>query len=1024
MAESGAAVCQATSNLWHVSQTKASLAVKSLTVSREMRRRLAAFVKLCLAACALAGPISASAADTAASRSQSQPAAPPVHARFAVHKDFDRLVLKLPVAANAVFRQDGVVLRLSFAGAGRLTGNVAGQRILSMSRIQSEAVFRLAPDTRVRSWRSGDMLIFDVFGPRAVIGTGSSTPGEATRPGFSANAGGGSTPKMTETPAKPSPAGIDTTKAGIAARAAETAPTLVQIKLPPRPVAQTLSSPVLFSGRTEHGAATEAPAAISNPASIMMLRDATAADPTLLVPFGRNVGAAAFSRGNDGRVIFDVPQYFDLSGLKDDPVFGTLTERLLPDGMELSVNLGAASGLRLLRRDDGWAISLQSSVQPSLQLSPIVGRNGKGATIFDVNAAGRVVVVNDDLTGGRLLIGTQRTQGQHVGSVHLSAEAAILPTSQGVVVQPSSDRVLLRATQAGFELSSIDSTPLAMTWSDQQTGTWPDGRFMTRLFDFPNASPESLDRMLGQALEDAAETPKLARFVPRVRVAQAMLAQGMDVEAVAVLRTAQADDPTSHDGPCAACLDALASWMSARAGGIEAPDTPAGSVKFGDSDEAAFWKTLLRQGSADVAERAAVVASTWPLLLSYSPMLRRFALEPVAALLFEGGQTKALSAFLAAFPNASLDMARANLLRSQGKIDDCLKLYDQVAVGRDRLARANALEQAVLVRLASNRMSAASAAEALNGQLYAWRGGARELRLRQRVAQLRAQAGQWRAALTMLNETDETSPQAHANVKAAKSALVAELLRGDNLAKLNALDLVAIADGTSDVLDGNNVGFAPAMVDKLLALDLPGRADAILHRLFERANDPKTKAELGLRLAATMLDGDDPSAALEVLAASDDAELGAEITSRRTLLRARLLARSGKPADALEALNGVHSRDASDLQATILEGQHEWTHASGVLKPLVFDSEFKAMPQAVQRDLVLRLARDEVEAGDQAGLHVLRQAEAAQFQAGPNERLFAVLTAEPILSTADLPRSAAEVSALRSVPAFIAQARP
>ena len=362
-------------------------------------------------------------------------------------------------------------------------------------------------------------------------------------------------------------------------------------------------------------------------------------------------------------------------------------------------------------------------------------------------------------------------------------------------------------------------------------------------------------------------------------------------------------------------------------------------------------------------------------------------------------------------------------MRSQGRIDDCLKLYDQVAGGRDRLARAKALEQGVSVRLVSKQISPASAAETLNGQLYAWRGIDRELRLRQRVASLRVQAGEWRSALRMLNETDEKFPQSHADIKAAKAALVVELLKGDNVARLNALDLLAVADGTSDVSDGNDLSFAPALIDKLLALDLATRADPLLRRLFENAKDARTKAELGVRLAASMLDSGDPAAALAVLARSDDAELAGDLVSRRTFLRARLLARSGKPADALDVLNGLHSRDALDLKASIMEGQHDWTNAVKILKPLVFDTDFAAMSQTARGDLVLRLARDEAECGDQAGLHTLHQTQAAQFQDGRKAALFAVLTAEPVVSTADLPRSAAEISALQSLPATIARGR-
>ncbi len=540
---------------------------------------------------------------------------------------------------------------------------------------------------------------------------------------------------------------------------------------------------------------------------------------------------------------------------------------------------------------------------------------------------------------------------------------------------------------------------------------------MTRLFDFVDAPPEVLHRSLGQALRNAAAAPKLARYGPRLAVAEAMLLQGMDGEAQAVLRTARSDDPDGRDPRCFECLAALASWMSARAAGDDWPDIPVEHAHFGDSDEAVLLKSLLQTNSSNLSARAAAVAYTWPLLLNYPPMLRRFMLAPIADLLLRGGQHKALSAFLDAFPDPALDLARADLARDQGRIDDCLHLYDRVAGGRDRLARAKALEQAVLVRLAANRTSPAAAADALTSQLYAWRGGDREIRLRQAVAKLRAQAGQWRSALTMLNETEDSFPRSHAEIHAAKSALVSDILKGDTVAKLSALDLVAIVDGTSDVLDAKDASFAPALIDKLMALDLGARAEPLLRRLFEGAKNAKTKAELGVRWAASMLDGGDTAAALAILSASDDAVLDEPLVVRRTLLRARLLEQAGKPAAALEALGSLSGPQAADLKATIMEGQHDWNGAAGVLKGEVSDPPgFATLSQNGQRDLVMRLARDEADAGDQIGLRTLRNTQSELFT-GTDAALFAVLTAEPVRSTADLPRSKAEVTTLRSVSA-------
>ena len=984
---------------------------------RELRVGLLCAALFGLLAPAFAGQGPADAEQAQTRTVKADPAGSPVYVRFAAHKDFDRLVLRLPAGSTAECRQDGAVVHLSLAGAGDLRGGpVAGRRITSMSVTHSGGDLRLPPNARVRSWRSGDMFVVDVFDPMpgrdkpALLSRVGATVAPAAPPGKPGPSTATTVPAASPVSSDRAPATSPAAAAGtIAAQVARDAPK--QAVPADQPALQIDRSPA----QTAQEGAGNVQLAPPHPISITLLKERADAAPSVLVPFGRDVGAAAFTRAGEARVVFDVPQSFDLSGLRDDPTFGGMTEQLMPDGMQLRFRLASGSALRLLKRDDGWQIVplLGTSNDP---MAPIIGRNSHGVTVFQANAPGRVVAVADELTGGRLLVGTQTRAGQQFGGAHLSSEAAVLPTWQGVVVQPISDRVVLRETAVGFELFSLGGPQLALTWPDRQTGTWPDGRTMTRLFDFVDAPPEVLHRSLGQALRNAAAAPKLARYGPRLSVAEAMLLQGMDGEAQAVLRTARADDPNGHDVRCFQCLAALASWMSARAAGEDSPEIPVDNARFGDSDEAVLLKSLLQPNSPVLSARAAAVAYTWPFLLNYPPMLRRFMLAPVADVLLRGGQSKALSAFLDAFPDPALDLARADFARDQGRTDDCLHLYDRVAGGRDRLARAKALEQAVVVRLAAKRTSPAAAADALNSQLYAWRGSDRELRLRQAVAKLRAQAGQWRSALAMLNETEQSFPQSHAEIHAAKTALVSDILKGDTVAKLSALDLVAIVDGTSDVLDAKDASFAPALIDKLTALDLGARAEPLLRRLFEEAKGAKTKAELGVRLATSILDEGDTAAALAILSASDDAVLDEALVNRRTLLRARLLEQAGKPAAALEALSSLPGQQAVDLRATIMESQHDWNGAESVLKSEVFDPGFAILSPKAQRDLVMRLARDEADSGDQTGLRTLRSTQSKQFT-GADSALFAVLTSEPVRSTADLPRSKAEVATLRSVSA-------
>ena len=56
----------------------------------------------------------------------------------------------------------------------------------------------------------------------------------------------------------------------------------------------------------------------------------------------------------------------------------------------------------------------------------------------------------DPDTGATLLVGTQRRNGQGVPVLRKSAEFTLLPTWQGVAVEPNADTIALRPTPQGF----------------------------------------------------------------------------------------------------------------------------------------------------------------------------------------------------------------------------------------------------------------------------------------------------------------------------------------------------------------------------------------------------------------------------------------------------------------------------------------------------------------------------------------------------------------------------------------------
>ena len=972
-----------------------------------------------------AGPNAASAAPLSTSVNTTSMTEEPhrsVVERFAIHDGFDRLVFSGPGKIDVMSTSDGLSLKIRFSPSATV-GTIphCGRRLIAVTGGVGTGLVSLVAGGRVRTWHRNSLFVVDVFDPlkpvaatqKALIAPIQRAPGGSSAPPAKSGYQVDKDDVASREPTRSANDRVDAGKAvpSIAVRAEDVRHGDASLTTPSPQ--QSPSSP---QGDNE-------PASTLSHDAVYVLSEAELPGPAILLPVNSKVGAAAFSRRGDAHIVFDQPQALDLSALKDNPAFGSAVQTMLPTGTDLHFHVPSTIPLHLVQHNGNWAVSLSPLVTPTSPL-PTAGHMRMGVLVFDMTSPGRAVALEDSVTGGRLLVGTQRGAGQRVTSQHTAAELTVLPTWQGLVVEPTSDRVVLRATRDGYELSAADPPSLSMTWPEQTLGAWPNGRVMTRMFDIPNLSVNGQHRRVIQALQDVVSLPKAARFPARLRVAQAMLAEGLDVEAAAVVRTAVAEDPGRRSDPLATSLSAVAAWLSAEAGGVT-PRPPQDTDRFGDGDEATMWRALLWPDQPETARQAAALATTWPLLARYPQNLRRLVLRPAAALLAAGGQDRALTAFLSEFPDSSLDVIRARQLQSHGETAESLALLGKVAQRSDRLARADAIELSVEERLNSGQLTPKKAAEILESFSYSWRGDDRELQLRRRVAQFYAQSGAWRAALKVLDDTETMFPDEHATLQTDQAKIVETFLDSNQAKTLNALDLVDLAEKASKLPSGpHRSRFGPILAEKLLALDLPDQAQPIISSLFAKATDPYSRAVIGLQLAELQAGRGEPSAALAILDECSDSGLTVAMVQDRALLRARLLASLGKPADALAILFTQPGEKAREAETTILEAQHDWLGAAGALGRIVEDVGFGALPDELQQQILIHAARDRSEAGDVAGLRQLRKTFARKFLSGPNTALFAVLTADPVRSTADLPRSASEIAAMHALPASLSLSAP
>lgn len=989
---------------------------------------LAAFA---VAGLEIAGPARAEEAAPSAARGAT------IGVRAGNHPGYGRLVFDVADGTQYSLSRDGDRVRLHFSNNPFIGTPAAPPRnVLSVSGGDGEAELVVAAGTRVRPSRIGARVVVDVLDPSTPVEPRPARvlalalpvppiPPEAPPPLAASAEPAASTMPASSTPIEPAAA-----RPIVPAQNAEAGP---KQGAPPRAPPSVTAMPDLLNPKG------------SGPVALLAARMTPAvAGPGVAfsVPFGAEVGAAALRLGALALVVFDQKRPIDLAALRADPVLAGASVQLLPAATVIRLRLPAGMEVVLLRPSpNAWTVAVLPNPAPIRPIRPILAAeepssSRRARVLLAGDAPGHVVSLADPDTGATLLVGTQIRPGQGVAAFRRTPHYVLLPTWQGVAVQPLADSLSLRAVKDGFVLAGADLPMVqAAAAVDAESLAYAGG--LTRRFDLPALPPEDLQRRMQLQVSEAAIAPPRARGRKRLAAAKTMIALGLGVEAQAMLQIATEDDPVLAASVDVAGLSAIAALLAGRIEDSRAIDDP----RLSGTDEVAFWRAI-RAARQQVGspQAAAVFATTLPLALTYPPGLRDRLLPVAIETMIGGGEAAAAEPALArAKDDPRLALARAMLLQAEGNTDGALAAYDAVVHGPDRRQRALAASHAVELSLAAHRIDAPRAADALDRQLYSWRGDRQEFELRKRVATLRAESGAWRPALALLRDTLSVFPDQKAEIQSAMQTHFAGLLRDKAADAISPLDLIALLDENADLLAeaehpvpqeaGMKEGGVPGsgvqalLAEKLLALDLPRRAGPLLERLMQPLPSGAAKAGFGASLAALRLREGDYQGVLKALSASDSAaaaaaDLPAALAEQRALLFATASARTGGQASAIAALAPLTGAAASELRVTILEQAGDWPAAAQALA----DQAARLVPAEgllndSQRRLLVRLASAASQSGDEALLERLRTREAPRMAKGPLADMFALLTAGRVQSTADLKRSAREMALARTLPA-------
>ncbi|MGB4101800.1 MAG: hypothetical protein WBK91_07855 [Alphaproteobacteria bacterium] len=968
-----------------------------------------------------------------------------VNLRGGVHSSFDRLVFDWPRNVSYRLTRSDNRVTLSFNTPARFnTQNLTRNRITraggytqSSDTARSSFSFTVAPETRLVESRSGTYVIVDLVNPKAGTPTAqaqTSTPTPAPTP-TSSTASTPAAQAAIQTTPQPEPSPI----APLALLALPSLPVVTALE-PPEPVRQTVAlpapatpvepaAPVASAATPAEPAAPITPAAIpdsSVPKPPQTLNDVAplSASPIKLpgpdepplailqLNPGMQLALAAYARGGYGYIILERQLTLDMKQLisGQNPLL-VLQPLHLAGATGFRFLLPINADLRVSRTGNTWVVYLASErrhVPVSLGLNAEPNYALGPRLLLPIVNPSNVIRFIDPVIGDTLSIVPLLRAGDAMTTPRHYADLTILTSAQGMVVNHLNDQLNVRKVANGIEISATGGLRLSST---EDTGVLTTGDnigkdSLTMLLDYRGwrgLKGETFIDARQRLFQNIADVLPAERDRLRIELARLYFVHGYGTEAWALLNHIGAKLPDLFARPEYRILHGAARTLAGDAdGGLE----DLAMEELANVPDRILWEALALAIKRDYVAAAPKFNASINLIDKLpEPLFTRFATLALESLIATKQTAKAeqwlenwrLSrnhdTFLAT-PAASY--LRGAILYNTGNHERAVKEWRVAAASNDRLYRTRAELVLVDYDMVKGKLTAAAAAQRLEGLRFAWRGDALEWDILHRLTLYDFQAGKFRDGFANFERANKLYPDLadSGTFKRAIADKFRDILTTNLGAGLTALEALSLYQDyrylITDPVEARPI--IRALTERLVAIDLLDQATQLLEDLL-LVTKGVDKAHLGARLAGIHLLNHQPDKALAALTSSQSDGLDETLIQERQLLQARARSDLHDTASAKSLL-----ANRTDPPALLLLGDIAWRAALWPEAAAAFWRALGTPPAADkplsgdQAALAVKTATALALADDRPGLEKL----AAQFGTGmaatPQHEIFVMLT--------------------------------
>jgi hypothetical protein len=698
------------------------------------------------------------------------------------------------------------------------------------------------------------------------------------------------------------------------------------------------------------------------------------------------VPAAAFRRNGALWLVFDMPSN-DVSALFDDARvarLGKASKIDIPDVTIIRIVEASQLGVSMTASGKSWIVDVtdggRAAPMQTIEQRRETLADGASSLLLRTNGPGRVAKVTDP-SGGELYVVPVRSPGLGIAEQAGWPEFQLLPSYQGIAIASLDDATtvdslsqgvvittkprgemgpIAEQPQEGEQVASQEQAPDAHDQEAAKPAEPPkEGQpilvSVPGLFDLPSwrrggeATFTSDLRRLESAVTGASEADKAAA---RMALGEFYFAHGLIEEADSALSQIGREGRSELDQRQLALLSGA---VQALDGQLEKARANFADRSLQGVAEANLFQGLVSAKEEKWDEAAQYLTGALPNIADYPKPVREDIYLAAGAALNSAGNPIAAQRFADALrqDQPSRD-ARDRLTYLDGQIklrtgerDLALALWASLSDSSLDDIKARSQFDLVEERLKGGELKPADAIAPLEALRFVNRGGEFEFKLLRKLGALYLGENQARKGLVALRSAAANFPNRPEakEIGEQMSEAFRELYLDGGADRLSPLTAVALYDEFRELTPAGAEGdrMMSLLADRLVNVDLLGRAGELLDTLVAKRLSGLDKAHAGARLAAIRMLDQKPELALKALKDSAvDEVMPPDLAMERRRLEARATFDSGDTLGGIRMLEGDNGLEAKWLRADMQWRVREWPAAATALGDLI-EGEEQAM---------------------------------------------------------------------------------